>query len=137
MKHVLRFVSLAFVVNASACGGGGSAAVPAPAVSTAPAASPTPGASATPQASLTAITFATNAAVTFTVAETGYTGTFSETDTCAPLTGTIATVTPASGTASYTVTPIGAGSCSITVKDASGGSVTLPVTVSALAVTVQ
>ena len=77
--------------------------------------------------------------MTLTVTESGYAGVFTETDTCSPLTGTIATVhaNATSGTASYTVAPVAPGTCSIVVGDASGRNVTIPVTVSTLAVTLQ
>jgi len=60
--------------------------------------------------------FATN----ISVQETGYAGTFTETDTCHPGTGTIATFSPASGpgpTLNVTATGVTAGTCSITYSD--------------------
>jgi hypothetical protein len=59
-------------------------------------------------------------AATITVHETGYAGTFTETDTCNPGTGTIATFSPASGsgpTLNVTATGVAAGTCSITYAD--------------------
>jgi hypothetical protein len=70
-------------------------------------------------------------AQTFTASETGYPGTFTQTNTCNPSGGTIATVSPASGTApvTFTVTPQSAGTCTITVSDSNGQSAGLTVTV--------
>jgi hypothetical protein len=147
VKHLVRFAALACAVTCAACGGGGGGSSAPPVVATATptaTAAPTPVPTATPvpvlpQASATTIPFASNQPVTLTVTETGYAGAFGESDTCAPLTGTIATVhaNATSGTASYTVTPVGPGACSITVRDTAGGAVTVPVTVSTLALTVQ
>jgi hypothetical protein len=146
VKHLVRFAALACAVTCAACGGGGGSSAPPVVVTATPTATaaPTPVPTATPvpvlpQASATTIPFASNQPVTLTVTETGYAGAFSESDTCAPLTGAIATVhaNATSGTASYTVTPVGPGACSITVRDTAGGAVTVPVTVSTLALTVQ
>ena len=75
------------------------------------------------------------------VTESGYTGTFHESDTCTPLTGAIATVSaagsPPAGSATYSVAPVGPGTCQITVADGTGRTTTVPVTVSTAAVTVQ
>ena len=70
-------------------------------------------------------------AQTLRASETGYNGTLSQTNTCNPSAGTIATVSPASGSApvTFTVTPQGAGTCTITVSDTNGQSTALTVTV--------
>jgi len=68
-------------------------------------------------------------AQTFAASEPGYTGAFTETDTCNPGTA-IATVSAASGpgpTANFTVTPQSAGSCTITVHDTNGQTSTVTV----------
>jgi len=77
--------------------------------------------------------------VTFSVSQSGYSGGFTESDTCSPLSGTIASVVANANAvpASYTVTPVGAGTCTITISNAAGGAVTLGVTVSTAAVVVQ
>ena len=149
MKRLIRFAALACAVSITACGGGGGGnAAPLPVAtatpSTQPTATPSPVPTATPapvtpQASATTLAFASNAPATLTVTETGYTGAFVETDSCAPLTGTIATVhaNATVGTASFTITPTGAGTCQISVSDSAGHAVVVPVTVSTFAVTVQ
>lgn len=145
MKRLL-LAALIGAASLTACGGGGTSA-PAPvapatlAPSTSPSAQPsaTP-APAAPQSSTASIDFSSNAPTTITVTESGYTGTFSESDTCDPLSGEIAAVaaaSPAPGSASYAVTPAGVGSCRITVSDTVGKTVAIPVTVSAAAITVQ
>lgn len=141
-------ISAAFICIAvlAACGGGGGGGAtstpPTSPPSTAPAVSPSPS-PAPPQASTTAISFSSNALQSLTVTETGYTKGFTESDTCNPLTGQIAAVSPVvlasppPGTATYNVSPINAGTCAITVTDAGGQSVTVPVNVSTAAITVQ
>jgi hypothetical protein len=104
--------------------------------------SPTPAPTPTPaplQPSAATVTFNSNAPTTLTVTQSGYTGSFTESDTCAPLTGTIATVhaNATTGTASYAVAPIAAGTCQITVSNSAGQAVVVPVTVSTFALTVQ
>jgi large repetitive protein len=66
-------------------------------------------------------------AQTLTVAETGYTGTLAQTNTCS----TIATVTPASVAVGgkVTVTALKNGSCSVTVTDSNGKKASSTVTV--------
>jgi hypothetical protein len=70
-------------------------------------------------------------AQTFSASETGYNGTLTQTNTCNPSSGTIATVSPVSGAApvTFTVTPQAAGTCTITVSDTNGQSAALTVTV--------
>jgi hypothetical protein len=115
-----------------------------------PTASPTP----TPTATATATPTPTPASVvpapgslaftstgaayaqSLVIAESGYSGTFSETDTCS----SVASVGPLSAVgASYnaTVTPTAAGSCTITVSDASAHSVKIPVAVTTSGLVVQ
>jgi len=79
-------------------------------------------------------------AQTFTVTETSYSGAFIETDTCAPMSGTIATVTPraANGpSVMFTVTPVAAGSCIIKVTDSMGQTATVNVTVTVSSVIIS
>ncbi|HXM06701.1 MAG TPA: hypothetical protein VN936_04520, partial [Candidatus Acidoferrum sp.] len=49
---------------------------------------------------------------TFSASETGYTGAFTESDTCS---GIASVAAGAAG--SYTITPSGAGTCSVTITD--------------------
>ncbi|HEX3466742.1 MAG TPA: hypothetical protein VHT05_01425, partial [Candidatus Elarobacter sp.] len=71
-------------------------------------------------ASLSFIATGAANAMPFTAGETGYTGTFSVTT---PATGTtnscsgIATVSPAAGSGSFTVTPVSNGHCIFSVSD--------------------
>ncbi len=139
-------VSGAFAVVMNACTppasiGGGPLPTAAPfATPTAPGATPTPtGATATPTPASTplgAITvnptslafIGTGAALAlpFIASETGYTGVYTESDTCSG----IATVT-AGAAGHYTITPSGAGTCSVTIADtfAQKASVAVSVTV--------
>ena len=71
-------------------------------------------------------------AAALNVSETGYGGSF----TAVSANTAIATVTAASGS-SFTVTPVNAGNTTIRVRDASGGYVDVPVTVSITALTLQ
>lgn len=68
-------------------------------------------------------------AQTFSASETNYSGTFTQSNTCNPNSGTIATISPASGTApvTFTVTPQSAGSCTVTIGDSSGQSTSLTI----------
>jgi len=144
----LLLAALIGAASLTACGGGGSS-TPSPVApatlgpGAGPSAQPSPTAtpSAAPQSSVASFDFSSNAATTFTVTESGYTGAFRESDTCDPLTGEIAAVSavasPPPGSANYTVTPIGPGTCQITIDDDAAKSVAIPVTVSAAAITVQ
>ena len=64
---------------------------------------------------------------TTTISQTGFTGSFTESDTCA----NIATVTPTSGASPLNVTVVGtnAGTCSATFTASAGQSVYVPITV--------
>jgi len=62
-------------------------------------------------------------AQTFTVSESGYSGTFTETDTCGTGGGAIASLSPASGSGPsliITATGINAGMCVATYQDSFG-----------------
>jgi|GEM_PF-3412419 len=114
---------------------GGSIATPSPSPSptTAPTPTPTPAPLAVSPASLSFTASGASYAQTFAASESGYTGAFTETDTCNPGTA-IATVSAASGpgpTATFTVTPQSAGSCVVTVHDTNGqtSTVTIGVTI--------
>ena len=81
----------------------------------------------------TALSFPSSSSVaqTFAISEYGYTGTFTETDTC----GGVASVSP-TGTviavnygATYTVVPVRVGSCAVTITDGLKVSVSVPVTI--------
>ncbi len=70
------------------------------------------------------------------VQETGYTGAFSESDTCASIT----TVTPSSGAgpaATFTVTPSAAGACAAKFADTNGNQTSVAITVTTTGFTVQ
>jgi hypothetical protein len=76
---------------------------------------------------------------TIVVTETGYAGTYTESDTCNPGTGPIATIALTSGSGAsvtYTVTGISAGICAATFTDAFGQqtSSTIYVTLTSLGV---
>jgi len=104
---------------------GGSVSTPPPS----PSPSPTPAPLAVSPAGLSFTASGASYAQTFAASEPGYTGAFTETDTCNPGTA-IATVSAASGpgpTANFTVTPQSAGSCTITVHDTNGQTSTVTV----------
>ncbi len=118
------------------------AATPTPSPS--PSASPSPSPSPTPTPNPMGIAPSTLAltgtgasnAQTLVVTETGYTGSFTESDTCS----TIATVTPSSGTGpsfTFTVTGLAAGTCSATFADTNGQHVTANIGVTTTGVVIQ
>jgi hypothetical protein len=78
-------------------------------------------------------------AQTFSASETNYSGTLSQNNTCNPNSGTIATVSPASGSApaTFTVTPQSAGTCMVTISDNNGQSTPLTVTVTTTSGVIQ
>ncbi len=118
--HVL-VSSVALCALATGCGGGSAASPAVPPPTTAPV-SPlvlTP-------STLAFLASGANAAQTFGVAETGYAGTFTETDTCGA-TATVSAQSPSGPAATYTVTPLAAGACAITVRDANGQKATVAV----------
>lgn len=89
---------------------------------------------------MSSINFQSGTQQTFNVTESGYAGTFTESDSCNPLTGQIATVTTSSnahGAATIQVAPVSAGTCSITVSDSSGRNTNVSVSVATAAITVQ
>jgi len=122
-------------VGLTSCGGGGSVTPGAPSTMASPTQSPS-----SIVASTTSVAFSSGSAQNFTVSESGYAGSFTESDTCNPYAGRIATVVSAgssSGSQTYTVTPDGAGTCEVTVRDTQGNSVAISVTVTVAAITVQ
>ncbi len=75
----------------------------------------------------------------FTVSETGYTGTFTI-GTCTQSSQTIATASPTTAngpSANITVTPVKAGSCTMAVSDANGQTTNETITVNASALTIS
>jgi hypothetical protein len=106
--------TLASIVVSAACALGISACTPATgytAAAVTPAPTP-PGALAVKPTSLTFIGTGAALATTFSASETGYTGAFTESDTCS---GIASVAAGAAG--SYTITPSGAGTCSVTITD--------------------
>ncbi|GAC1388430.1 MAG: hypothetical protein NVSMB31_02360 [Vulcanimicrobiaceae bacterium] len=74
------------------------------------------------------------------VQETAYTGPFSQTNTCNPAGGAIATFSPATGTGptmSVNVTGARAGTCSITYSDSSNQQTSVTVTVTTNGIVIQ
>jgi hypothetical protein len=143
-----RLVILALCATLAACGGGGGSsytpsgpsggqtATPAPT----PTPTPTPTPAPVPQASQTSVTFASGSAQNVSITESGYTGTFTESDTCNPLSGAIASVAAqsnANGAATYAITPLAAGTCNVTISDTSGRGTTISVSVASAAITIH
>ena len=75
-------------------------------------------------------------ASTLLVQETGYSGTFTEQDTCAG-TATISTTSANGPSATYTVTGVAAGSCSATFEDSFAQQTTASIVVTTNGFTVQ
>lgn len=104
---------------------------------------PTPSTAASPPAiaaSPSSLSFASGSAQTLDVSESGYTGGFTESDTCNPFSGEIAAVSAGSngnGAATYAITPVAAGTCTVTVTDASNRTIAVQITVSTAAISVQ
>jgi hypothetical protein len=142
----MRLASLAFCAAIAACGGGGGSSYTPPSSSggqtSSPAPTPTPTATPAivPQASQSSVTFASGSAQNVSVTEPGYTGTFTESDTCNPLSGAIASVAAqsnANGAAAYVIAPLGAGTCNVTISDTSGRGTTISVSVASAAITIH
>ncbi|MHB8177882.1 MAG: hypothetical protein ACYDA5_09640 [Vulcanimicrobiaceae bacterium] len=79
-------------------------------------------------------------AQSFVVSESGYTRTLTESDTCNPSAGQIATVSPTGGSGpslTVTVTGVAAGSCSATFTDAYGSTASVAITVTTSGWTIQ
>jgi hypothetical protein len=133
-----RALLAATLLCAAACGGGGGgggggAAAPPAAVPSTPASSPA--ASPSPQSPLTAAPQsvslngigATHAA-TLTIAEAGYSGSFSESDTCAGI-AVLATQSAHGPSATFLVTGVSAAVCAATFANAASQTIVVPVTV--------
>ncbi len=105
---------------------------PIPTASASPVPTATPIPTATPNSAIVISPYSLNFfntgaayAQTFTVGENGFSGTYTETDTCHPSSGTIATLSPTSAggpNAIFTVTPVNAGTCTITITDGIGNT---------------
>ncbi len=112
------------------------AASPSPSPSASPSPSPTPNPMGIAPSTLALTGTGASNAQTLVVTETGYTGSFTESDTCS----TIATVTPSSGTGpsfTFTVTGVAAGTCSATFADTNGQHVTANIGVTTTGVVIQ
>jgi hypothetical protein len=147
MKHSSRVALAALLFSTgsvlASCGGSaatfGALAAPTPAATSTPtpspsqSPSPSPSPAATPAgaivlspSSLAFVAAGSANAQTFAASETGYSGAFTESDTCP----SIATIAQTSAT--FTVTPVAAGSCIVTVADShqQKSTVTISVTTS-------
>jgi hypothetical protein len=140
MLNPRAVAATAIVIVAAGCSQ--NASVPAVAPSTtAPAAVPTAtpaGATPTATPGVAAVVPAPSA-VTLTglgasyaqglnVAQPGYAGSFSQTNTCAGV-ASVAPIAVQSASPTFTITPIATGTCSITITGGSSQSVIVPVTV--------
>ena len=140
----MKRLAFALIALLAGCGGGGGSTLATPVTLPTTGASSTPSATATPPPPLAvstqALSFSSGTAQNLTVTESGYSGAFTESDTCNPYSGEVASVvasTSSAGSATYAVTPMGAGTCAITFTDASARTATVDVTVSTAAITVQ
>jgi hypothetical protein len=120
--HIL-VSSVALCALATACGGGSTASAPLPATTPPPT---TPGALVLTPTTLNFLASGASSAQTFSADETGYTGAFTETDTCNAL-ATVSTPSSSGPAATYTVVPLGAGTCTITIRDSNGQKHTIAV----------
>jgi len=125
-KRLRWLVFVALTVVMQGCGGGGAAG-------TAPPLSPTSSAIQVAPASLNLAGAGSANAKTVSASENFYTGALTESDTCNPSAGTIASVAPVSGIApvTFTVTPRTPGNCSITISDTNSQSALVSVNDSA------
>ena len=109
---------------------------PSPSASPSPSPTPTPNPMGIAPSTLALTGTGASNAQTLVVTETGYTGSFTESDTCS----TIATVTPSSGTGpsfTFTVTGLAAGTCSATFADTNRQHVTANIGVTTTGVVIQ
>ncbi len=114
------------------------AASPSPTPTAAPTASPTPvpGVLTVSPTGVSIVGLGAATAQSVTVSEGGYTGTFTESDTCGGI-ATIASSNPAGPSASFTVTGSAVGTCSATFGDTFAQHATLAITVTTVGVIVQ
>jgi hypothetical protein len=75
-------------------------------------------------------------ALSISIQEPGYAGTFGEKDTCGNV-AAVVTANPAGPAATYTVTGVAAGSCIATFTDSVGQSKSVPITVTTSGFNVQ
>lgn len=83
-------------------------------------------------ASISIVATGSTGAQSFTASESGYSGAFTQTNTCSPAGGSIAAVSPASAggpSATFTVTGVTGGSCTVTIHDTNGQSAAVNVTI--------
>ncbi len=124
----MKILAIVAIVMLSACAGGGGGISTLPAIGSAGANSQGSVSPPSPiAASPSSLMLNDTAAHTVALTEAGYTGAFSETDTClgvarVALSGSRLTVTAIAG---------GGTSCAITARDANAQALSIPVTVSA------
>jgi hypothetical protein len=142
MKQFATYALLAGISMLTACGGGGAGA----AGGIAPGSSQsTNAASSTPLTvidatglAVTSLTFPSAGAQyarTLTVTAPSFSGSYTKSDTCAQI-ASVAAVSNAGGKGVFKVTPLGGGTCSITISG-DGGTITIPVGVTATPITVN
>ena len=120
----------ALLLTACGGGGGGGGGTPLPSVSgTAAALSVKP-------ASLSIVGVGASSAATFAATETGYSGSFTESDTCSGL-ATVTSTTTSGPSVTYTVTPSSGGSCTVTIHDASGQHTPVSVSITGSSFTIE
>ena len=148
----LQLCLLAVVAVLSGCGGGGGGGTATPTIPVFPTTlpssiiTPTPTPSPVPTPSTGAVmllpqqaafdTTGSAAAQTVQVSQSGFTGNFTQTNTCT----SIAAPSPVSnhnGTATFTITPEGAGSCAVTFTGGKTRTATLPVSVTVTQFTIS
>jgi hypothetical protein len=132
----MKTAALLSVLLLAACGGGSGYVTGA----NAPDVSAAIASRAALHANPSSITFKSGKARRVVVTEAGYSGSFSERDTCDPFAGEIAAVTreaASAGKITYTVSPLGAGTCTITVLGSKSKSIRIAVKVTTAAITVQ
>jgi hypothetical protein len=139
MNRCLIAIASFVCVSAGTLLSGCTPAYIAPAIGPIPTSSPSSAPSGTVTASVPSVSFSGTAAQSFTVSETGYSGSFTATSSNTA----VATVAETSSTTSarrrdttttttFTVTPVGGGTATITVSDQNGNSISIPVSVTSV-----
>jgi hypothetical protein len=114
-------------------------ATPTPTPTPTPTATPTAGPPGVLNVNPTSVAVAglgSTYALQFVAGETGYTGAFTESDTCSGV-ATVTTPSAKGPSATYTVTGVAAGTCTATIKDSFGQSAAEAISVTTGTIVIQ